>query len=99
MMKPPGMPPDKGGGSYASRVSKTITNSEYEDRNVIVIRLRKTNEQAKASLNDDICDLVLKKLNISVSNDTIGAQYLYDKGDELIDDLAAPAQDSSSLHK
>ena len=73
-MKHPGMPHDKGGGTYASKASKTIPTTVYEDRNVIIVRIRKNNDQAKVNFSDSICELVLQKLNINVESDTIGAQ-------------------------
>ena len=86
---------DKGGGTYASRAGSK-TSDLYEDRNVIIVRVRKTSEEVRSQFKDTICELVLQKLNITI-NDTVGAQYLYDKGDDIVEIWLLPHKSAQAF--
>ena len=72
------------GGTYASRTSSNI-NDLYDDKNVIIVRIRKRNDDSTTQFDDSTCESILQMLNINISNDTVAAQYLYDKGEHLVE--------------
>ena len=90
-------PPDiKGGGSYASKFS-TTNQDVLDDKNVILVRIRKTSDDTSISFDDSICKLALDLLSINVMNDTIGAQYLYDRGDHVVEIWLQPHRIAQSF--
>ena len=78
-------PPDiRGGGSYASKITPK-SQDILDDKNVILVRIKPRRDEPKASFDDSICQLALNMLSIDVTRDTIGAQYLYDRGDHIVE--------------
>ena len=75
-------PPDIG-DTYASR-TKTV-NDELEDRNVLIVRVRKTNLAMNRQFDDSVCEIMCKIIGIKPIHDTIGCQYLMDRGDIVIE--------------
>ena len=88
---------DKSGGTYASRVASNAKSEIYKDRNVILVRVRKISDNTNSTFDDHICELVLQKLKINIDTDTIGAQYLYDKGDDLVELWLQPHKSAQAL--
>ena len=89
-------PNTKGGGSFASKFS-TTNQDVLDDKNVILVCIRKTNDDNLISFKDSICKLALDILSINVMNDTIGAQYLYDRGDHVVEIWLQPHRMAQSF--
>ena len=84
--------PKKSSGTYASKLSSN-TNDLYDDRNLILVHVRKMHDRVNTNFDDNICQLALNILSINIANNTIGAQYLYDKVDTILRDMSSTAQD------
>ena len=61
------------------------TKDPLEDRNVLLVRVRKTQEAANRFFDDSVCEVMCRIMGIKPITDTVGCQYLTDKGDILIE--------------
>ena len=78
------MPPDKG-KSYA-QWTKPIQN-DYEDKNILIIKVKKTNAAKDRQFDDEICEQLCKLLGIRPVIDTLGCQYIHERNGVTVDIL------------
>ena len=79
---------DSGGGgkppSYAN-MARSPNVSPIIECNVLVIRVKKSQEARERNFEDKICEKLFELIGIYPERDTIGCQYLYEKGDIVIE--------------
>ena len=78
---PPGATPQ---ASYAN-VTRQQKFQDIEDLNVLQIRVRKSPEFRDRLFSDQICEQLLKLIKINPKSDTLGGQYLPDKGNIVVE--------------
>ena len=57
---------------------------ELEDRNVLIIRVRKTAASSR-HFDDEVCEVMCRILGIKPIQDTVGCQYFMDRGDVVVE--------------
>ena len=74
---------DKGGGPTYADMTKE-PQSDLEDRNVLIIRVRKSPEARNRFFDDSICEKMCQIIGVVPIRDTLGCQYLMDRGDVIV---------------
>ena len=75
-------PPDKG-RSYAARTKSTF--SDFEDRNILILKVRKSPSALERQFDDTICEQLCKLIGIRPVTDTIGCQYVQERSEIVIE--------------
>ena len=60
--------------TYASKTRSP--KDELENRNVHLVRVRKTQDSVSRYLDDSVCEVMCRILGIKPITDTVGCQYL-----------------------
>ena len=69
--------------SYANRAKSN--GMDLEDRNVLIVRVRKTSVASSRHFDDSVCEVMCRIIGIKPIQDTIGCQYIMDRGDVIIE--------------
>ena len=75
-------PPDPS-DSYADRTRHN--GPDLEDRNVLIVRVRKTAAALNRHFDDEVCELMCRIIGVKPVQDTVGCQYLMDRGDIVVE--------------
>ena len=75
-------PPDPR-NSYANMAKQN--GPDLEDRNVLIVRVRKTQAALNRHFDDSVCEIMCRVIGVKPIQDTIGCQYLMDRGDVVIE--------------
>lgn len=75
-------PPDIS-DSYASRAKQV--GPDLEDRNVLIVRVRKSAAASNRLFDDSVCEIMCKIIGVKPIIDTVGCQYLMDRGDIVVE--------------
>ena len=78
-------PPDppNPSNSYANRTRPSET--ELEDRNVLIVRIRKTNLPSSRHFDDEVCEAMCRIIGVKPIQDTVGCQCTMDRGDVIVE--------------
>ena len=74
-------PPDIS-NSYANRAKQS--GPDLEDRNVLIVRVRKSAAASSRQFDDSVCEIMCKIIGVKPIHDTVGCQYLMDCGDIVV---------------
>lgn len=75
-------PPDPS-DSYAHRTRQS--GPDLEDRNVLIVRIRKSSAALNRNFDDSVCEIMCRIIGVRPIQDTIGCQYLMDRGDVIVE--------------
>ena len=78
------MPPDKG-KSYAQSTRPLV--NEFDDKNILIIKVKKTPTAKDRHFDDAICEQLCKLLGIRPATDTLGCQYVSERNGTTIEIL------------